>query len=77
MLFLFQGTISMFNTYIFSRITFWMLLVHLTGIDQFFFFSLFLLMLVIILQRLNFVPIFPFYFVVFTFVGKSWGKKKA
>lgn len=38
LLFLFQGTINMINTYIFSRITFYMFLLHLTGIDQFLFF---------------------------------------
>lgn len=52
-----------------------MFLLHFTGIDQFFF-PLSLLSLVIIVQRLNFIPIFPFYFVVFTFVRKSWGNKK-
>lgn len=41
-----------------------------------FFFFLSLLSLVVISQRLHFVPIFSLYFVVFSFGRKSWENKK-
>lgn len=62
--------------FIFLWLTFYMFLLHLTGIDVQNFFFLLIFSTSTMLWRLNYASIFSFYFVDFTSVRKYWGNKK-